>query len=211
MNIIKIISEKLTQNNYLITNENDAILIDGSAEISQVEENLKVFNPKPKLRAVFLTHEHFDHILKVDNLIEKYHCDVYIHEFGRDALYNTEKNMSIIVDVPFRINSENKVKTFVDGEEFDFGNIHIKCLHTPGHSKGSSCFIIDDNMFTGDTIFKMGVGRTDMFGGSEETLRASLNKIISNFENVNTFYSGHGSNASRQEIEYNLSHVLGEV
>ena len=77
MKIIKIVSEKMGQNNYLVASENTAILIDGSAYVSQIEENLKMLG-KVKLQAIFLTHCHFDHILELDNLIAKYNCPLYL-------------------------------------------------------------------------------------------------------------------------------------
>ena len=64
MNIIKIISEKLTQNNYLITSGESAVIIDGSADVSQIEENLKLFNPKPRVKAIILTRISKNHLLK---------------------------------------------------------------------------------------------------------------------------------------------------
>ena len=82
MKIIKIVAEKYGQNTYLIVNGEDAILIDASANVSQVEEHLKMYNPKPKLQAIFLTHEHFDHIAELDNLLKKYECEAYIHKSG---------------------------------------------------------------------------------------------------------------------------------
>ena len=69
MKIIKIINEKYAQNNYLITSGQDAILIDASANVTQIEENLKLSMSKPVLGAIFLTHEHFDHIAELDNFL----------------------------------------------------------------------------------------------------------------------------------------------
>lgn len=209
MKIIKIISEKYGQNNYLVASENTAILIDGSAYVNQIEENLKILG-NAKLQAIFLTHCHFDHILEVDNLMAKYNCPVYIHISGKSSLYKEDENMSIL-DTPYKIKTRKGIKTFKDGSEIVVGDIAVKCFNTPGHTLDSSCFIVGDNMFTGDTLFKVGVGRFDLFGGDEAQLKISLERIRDALsEGINTFYPGHGSNFDKDEMLYNIEHYLGE-
>lgn len=209
MKIIKIVSEKLGQNNYLVTSEESAILIDGSAFVSQVEENLKYTNVA-KLGGIFLTHCHFDHIIELDNLIAKYKCPVYICINGKNSLYNENENMSIL-DKPFKVKTKRGIKTFKDGEEIVIGDITVKCFNTPGHTIDSSCFKIEDNLFTGDTLFKVGVGRFDLFGGDEMQLKISLERIKNRLsQGIITFYPGHGSNFDKDEMAYNIEHYLGE-
>ena len=149
MNILKIISGELNQNNYIIVVNNSAILIDGSAKVEEIEENLKIYSTKPKIKAVLLTHEHFDHIAEVDNICRKYNCNMYIHKSGKMSLFHSGENLSELMgNVPIRVHEKQRVKTFEDGEELIFDDIKVRCLHTPGHSKGSSTFIVEDNMFT---------------------------------------------------------------
>lgn len=209
MKIIKIISEKFGQNNYLVVKDQTAILVDGSAYVNQLEENLKLFNGV-KLQGILLTHCHFDHILELDNLISKYDCPVYIHKSGKSSLYKEDENMSIL-DNPFKIKTKKGIKTFNDSDEITIGNIVIKCFNTPGHTLDSSCFLIEDNLFTGDTLFKVGVGRFDLFGGDEGQLKISLERIKDILSvNVNSFYPGHGSNFNKEEMVYNIEHYLGD-
>ena len=210
MKIIKIINEKYQQNNYLIVNGEDAFLIDASAYVSLVEENLKIFNPKPKLRGIFLTHEHFDHISELDNLVAKFGCPVFIHDNGKNSLYKESENLSIL-DVPFKIKEKKQIKTFEDGDEFTVGDMVIKCCHTPGHSRGSSCFIVNDNMFVGDNVFKMDIGRNDLFGGDKNIQKISLERIKNELSvDIQNFYPGHGVNFNKSDLEYNLNHFAGE-
>lgn len=210
MDIIKIIGEKLQQNSYLIVNGSDAVLIDAGAKVSKIEEALKMYSKKPKLKAVFLTHEHSDHIYEINSITEKYNCDVFIHVCGIPAIFKPEENLSIMDDSPLKISSRKSIKSFDDGDIMSIGDISIKCLHTPGHSKGSSCFIVEDNMFTGDTVFKVGVGRTDLVGGNANTLLISIRKIVSEMNNVKHFYAGHGANALMEEMKYNIENIVGE-
>lgn len=210
MKIIKIINEKYGQNNYLVTSGKDAILIDASANVTQVEENLKLSIPKPIIRAIFITHEHFDHIVELDNLVKKYKCPVFICEYGKSCLYNEKQNLSIL-DIPFKVKEKKLIKTFKDGAEFDIGDINIKCYHTPGHSMGSSCFVIGDSMFVGDTVFKTDIGRSDLFGGDKEVQKISLIRLNQDLaQRIKMFYSGHGANFDLENLKYNLEYLLGE-
>lgn len=210
MKVIKIVSDKLTQNNYLIVDGNDVVLVDGSAKVAQIEEILKMYSPKPKISAIFITHAHFDHIMELDNLAKKYECPVYINKDGKKHLYDEKKNLSVI-DKPFTIKQKKLIKTFVDGEEFVFGNIKVNCFVTPGHSIDSSVFKIGDNLFTGDTIFKIGVGRTDMFSGDRYVQHISLLRLRDeNGFGCENFYSGHGVNFNKDELMYNIEHYLGD-
>lgn len=210
MDIIKIISEKLQQNTYLIVNGTDAVLIDAGAKVNKIEEALKIYTKKPKIKAVFLTHEHFDHIYEINSIIDKYSCDVYVHVSAVPSIFNPDENLSSIFDEPLKISSRKSIKTFDDGDIMSIGDISIKCLHTPGHSKGSSCFVVEDNMFTGDTLFKMGVGRTDLFGSNENALKISIRKIVSEMSDIKIFYAGHGGNALMEEMKYNIENIMGE-
>jgi glyoxylase-like metal-dependent hydrolase (beta-lactamase superfamily II) len=72
-----------------------------------------------------------------------------------------------------------------------FGDLVIKTLHTPGHTKGSTCFICEDILISGDTLFKNGMGRTDLYGGNISELFSSLRKLFS-LDNDYTVYPGHG-------------------
>lgn len=210
MKIIKLVNEQDMQNNYIVATDTTAILIDGNAMVSQIEENLKMLDNKLKLSAIFLTHEHFDHIRQVDNLIAKYKCPVYISKLGKNNLYSPDKNVSVL-DTPFKVTNKRQIKTFKDNEELIVGDLTVKCYLTPGHSMGSACFVIDDNMFTGDTVFKVSVGRSDLFGGDEAVQKISLIRIKNELsENVENFYSGHGANFNKSEMEYNVDNFLGE-
>ena len=210
MKIIKIVSDKLTQNNYLVVDDKTAILIDGSAKVSHIEENIKIYAPKPKICGIFVTHAHFDHIMELDNLAKKYECPIYISKEGKKHLYDEKKNLSVI-DNPFKIKQRKLIKTFVDGDEFVFENLKVKCFVTSGHSVDSSCFKIDNNLFTGDTIFKVGVGRTDMFSGDRYVQKISLLRLKDEDAfGCENFYPGHGVNFNKDELMYNIEHYLGD-
>ena len=210
MDIIKIVEETMGQNSYLVVEGEVAVVIDAGVFVSKIEENLKLFSPKPKLEAIILTHSHFDHIRQLDNIVAKYGCPVYIYKDGKPMLYDENKNLSFL-DVPFKIKTRKGVKTFLDGDTLKFGDIEVKCFNTPGHSIDSSCFVIEDNMFVGDTVFRVEVGRTDLYSGNDNMQKISLERIRDVLsENVQNFYSGHGPNFDRDDLKYNIDRLLGE-
>lgn len=210
MKVIKMVSENMGQNTYLVVKDKSAVLIDCGVGVKEIDANLKLCETKPKLVGVLLTHEHFDHIIELDNVLKKYGCPAYIHENGRNCLYDENKNMSILSNA-FKIKNKKDVKKFKDGDVLQLGDISIACHHTPGHSLGSSCFVIGNNMFTGDTIFKVDFGRNDLFGGDPFVQKISFEKIRNTLiTNVENFYAGHGANFTKEDLIYNLKHFFGE-
>ena len=208
MDIVKIVDEYMAQNSYVVIDGEDAVLIDAGVYVNKVEEVLKMFTPKPVLRAVLLTHAHFDHIREHNNIIAKYKCQAYICKSGKPMLYKEDMNMSIL-DTPIKVKAKRAIKTFVDGANLDDGNLTFACFNTPGHSIDSSCYVVGDNMFTGDTVFKVGVGRYDLYSGDENVLRISLERIKDTLSmDINNFYPGHGANFDKSELDYNISRTL---
>ncbi len=83
-----------------------------------------------------------------------------------------------------------------DNEKITFGNHEIKVIHTPGHTKGGACFLVGDKIFTGDTLFKESVGRTDLPGGNFDEIKSSIeNKLFTLDENLKV-YPGHGPSST---------------
>ncbi len=95
-------------------------------------------------------------------------------------------------------------KLLRDQDTLPFGNSILRVMHTPGHTQGSVCYLIDNIMFTGDTLFDQDIGRTDLYGGSMDDLQASLRKIDALPGNF-TVYPGHGSVTTLQkQRDYNF-------
>lgn len=210
MEIVKIVNDKTSQNSYLIVKDNNAILIDAGVVVSKIEEALNVFSYKPKLNAVFLTHAHFDHIIELDNIIKKFDCPVYIFKSGKSMLYKEDQNMSIL-DKPFKIKNKENIKIFKDEQVIDVCGVEVTCYNTPGHTIDSSCFQVENNLFTGDTVFRTDIGRYDLYSGNENMLMISLRRIRDEFnDNIDTFYPGHGLNFNKEELDYNVTRIIGE-
>lgn len=180
----------IEDNNYLLIDEEskEAVLIDCTEFSPEIEKALNEYGAK--LKYILLTHGHFDHVLGVNETREKLGCKALIHEEDKimlDSLKEFALNFNL---------GEVEIQTvdgFVtEGETIKFGQNEIKVIHTPGHTRGGVCFLVDDKIFTGDTLFYNSVGRTDLPGGSFNQLKSSIqNKLFTLDENI-TVYPGHG-------------------
>lgn len=154
-----------------------------------------------KVKFILLTHGHADHTGAVGELIEKYKVSAYIHNMDKKFIEDGEfmfgplKYKGIAVE----LNSD----TYKD-KVFKLGDRQISCIETPGHTLGGVCFLIENNLFTGDTLFLRSIGRTDLRGGSFDTLIESIkNKLLILDDNI-IVYPGHGPQTSiRYERENN--------
>ena len=140
------------------------------------------------VKALLLTHGHFDHIGAIDELVEKYNCPVYIHQDDYEMIYNDQLNLS-------NYYGELKIKSKVTAvdKNIDIGDFHFEFLHLPGHTIGS-CFIILKNyhvIFSGDVLFKNGIGRFDFPTSSSTDTRNSIKKI-KEIKDDYEIYPGHG-------------------
>ena len=117
------------------------------------------------LEAILLTHGHFDHVGAVKDLYEKTLCKVYLHT---DDLMLPEN----LTAGPLFYTHE-----YGEGDVLELAGLTIRVMHTPGHTEGSVCLLVDDVIFAGDTLFCHSCGRTDLPGGSPEALTASLARL----------------------------------
>ena len=137
--------------------------------------------------AVLLTHGHLDHIAGCASMQVNTDAKIYCGE-GEDKFIFSEENRSIFgVNTPkFEI-----YKTLKDGEELEICGLKIKVIATPGHTPHGVSYLIDGNLFTGDTLFKGSIGRSDFPGGDYETRVKAVKKLYA-LDGDYTVYCGHG-------------------
>ncbi len=155
---------------YIIADEKTKIaaVIDPSWDLEKVLDLLK--KNDLKLQCIINTHSHFDHVLGNDQLAALTGAKIVMHE-----------NSTL----------DNDIIKIVDGMEIQLGNLNIKVIHTPGHSKDSICLLIDDKLFTGDTLFVGSCGRVDLPGGNASELYDSLFEKLAKLNNRIEIYPGH--------------------
>ena len=180
-------------NCYLIKYLNKTILIDPCIDV----KTLVKYNVN-ELEAILITHGHVDHIIFLKQLVKHYNCPVFLTKQALDKVYDDNLNLSTLFNYPLNIQKGSfEYKIITDNIEI-IDDLKIKCILTPGHTNCSVCFLLNNDLFTGDTLFHRSVGRTDFPTGNSLELRKSLKKIISYNQNF-TIYPGHDSISTIEE------------
>ena len=204
MNIFKKNVGVYGSNSYIISNDDgDAIIIDVGGNADDLYAYMKEHNLN--LKAILLTHGHFDHVLGVNALRKLSGAPSYISKDDYDMTQRTDfmlnDKMRNYIDEPINIDH-----TIDEEGPMKFGSIELNVIKTPGHTKGGLTYQIGDNLFVGDTIFFHSVGRSDLYGGDEAELMDSVNKVL-NLEGNYTIYPGHSMNTSSEEERANNTYI----
>ena len=199
MEIKTLILRHIQTNCYLLSTESGAIVVDPGFVNEETERFLLENSDKERL--ILITHGHFDHISGALALREKTGVKIAIGRLDNEYLSDNALNLSCRFRTPVIPFSADILLD--DLQEFLVGDINVKTILTPGHTKGGVCYLINDVIFSGDTIFFESIGRTDFPGGSYETLIDSINKLFSLPKDY-ALYPGHGEPTTlSHEKKYN--------
>ncbi len=176
------------ENSFVITEtgENVSAIVDPGFET--LPKELEDFN----IKYILLTHAHIDHIFYAKKLADKTGAKIVIGKYDEKALSDENLNLSSLFGQRLSFSADIVLN---DLEEIEFAKFKIQALHTPGHTVGSCCYIVEDHMFTGDTIMAGTVGRTDLPTGDTSAQRQSLEKL-KNIQKDYILYCGHGPNST---------------
>ena len=171
---------------YILSKEGgqECIVIDPGAEANRIRKHVG----DRKIAAILLTHGHFDHIGAVRELMEP-GTKLVIHGLDAPMLGDPELNASAGL-IARKVTAPEATDLVKEGDELEFAGLKVKVLHTPGHTPGSVCYEIGGELFTGDTLFEYGWGRTDLPGGSEAQMEASLRRLMPMVQTM-PFHAGH--------------------
>jgi glyoxylase-like metal-dependent hydrolase (beta-lactamase superfamily II) len=200
MNIISKVVGDLQENCYIVYEKKDAVVIDPGADAQKILDILK--EKDLNLTHILLTHGHFDHIGAVGEIKSRTGAQICIHFDDSDMLVSPQKNLSVFIGETLETYPADMY--LYDGQIIETGGMRIKVLATPGHTPGGVSFEIGDNLFTGDTLFRLSVGRTDFPGSSTVKLNHSLTEVLGNLKKNYFVYPGHGpASTLDEEKEYN--------
>ncbi len=169
-----------------------AIIIDPGGEARKIKLVLDKHKLKPAL--IINTHGHYDHIGS-DN---EFDVPIYIHEQDLALLKDPQLNLSGLFALPYRVKSE--IRILEDNQNIELQDLQLKVLHIPGHTPGGIALLMikptDKIVFTGDTLFCQGIGRSDLSGGDESLLKKAIKEKLLTLADDTVIYPGHGPSST---------------
>lgn len=186
-------------NCYIVQDENskETMVIDPAGEIDKIIEMLDIL--QAKLKYIYLTHCHGDHIGGVQELKERYGGKIVIERKDAENILNPDVSLTTYIGFPnLTIEADARVD---DGDLLHLGDLEFKVLYTPGHTEGGSCLYCESEklLFSGDTLFRGTWGRTDVPTGSFEDIINSITKKLMILPDETIVYPGHGKSTMIRE------------
>lgn len=172
-----------------------AIVIDPGAEAEKIKDRLNACGLK--VHCILNTHGHADHI----GANRALRAPIFVHRQDADFLNNPQLNLSSMFGVA--LTSPAPERLLEDGEDIRVGDINLQVIHTPGHTPGGISLDAAKFVFTGDTLFAQGIGRTDFPYASEQALLQSIRKRLLVLQDEVVVYPGHGPSSTIGEERRN--------
>ena len=196
----------LWTNGYLFWDEatKDAFFVDPGGSTQEVTDFISANNLN--LKAILLTHGHIDHVAGIHELVPFTGDNIYIHHDDAAMLRKPSRQLQALLGVSF--GGLENFREVEDGTRLEFSGYKVEAIHTPGHTEGSVCYMVEDDgghkvLLSGDTLFAQSVGRTDLEGGDDVKLEASLRRLAELPDGLHVL-PGHGPDTNiGSEREFN--------
>lgn len=209
MKIDIICLEQNMANTYVVSHNHQSIIIDPANSVEAIEQAVG----NNEVVGIFLTHGHYDHFKTLIKVMNKYQVPLYLHKHAYGKLNHPEANYcTYFGEKNGTIIDETKVIFVKDNDNLSLGNFTIKIWSTKGHTDCSICLFIDHYLFSGDTIFRKHVGRTDLESSNTHDLLISIKRLM-NLKDDFLIYPGHGPSTSINEERrenYFYKQIMGE-
>ncbi|MBK5251625.1 MAG: MBL fold metallo-hydrolase [Peptostreptococcaceae bacterium] len=194
MQIERIVTGIYAANCYIVHGGqlNEAIVVDPGGNVEDIARYLR--KRKLNLKKIVLTHGHLDHIGGAEELRRITEAKIVIHKKDAYMLHDAEKNMSATAGGNAISFIEDDLLR--DGDIIAVDGINALVIHTPGHSAGGICLKIEDTLFSGDTLFRGSIGRTDLDKGSMGAIMSSIMDKLMKLPDETRVFPGHGSETS---------------
>lgn len=209
LNIKTFMCNLLQENTYVVSDDTkECVIIDCGAYYEEERTAITQYIDNEGLKPVHLlcTHGHFDHNFGIDTIYHAYGLKAEIAEEDGFLINDIPGQFLRMIGVPLKRDYPPVGRYFEPNEVIRFGHHELKILKTPGHTPGGVVFYCEAEgiAFSGDTLFRMSVGRTDFEGGSYKELAESLKNVIAKMPAETTVYSGHGPKTTiSDELKYN--------
>lgn len=181
----------VSTNCYVVMNETtkEAVIVDLARHPKKILDYIE--EKELDVKAILLTHGHFDHIMGIDALLEVYDIPVYVHEGDKETMNNPALNLSGNY-------SFSDAVYLKDGDVLKIAGMEFKVIHTPGHTPGCACYYAEEDkiLFSGDTLFEMSVGRTDFPNSSTKDLVRSVREKLFTLPDDVLVFPGHMGDTS---------------
>lgn len=199
MEVIVIPTGAMEENCYLIYDPEtgNALIIDPGDDAGMISGMVKAL--RVNVQAILLTHSHFDHIGAVDSLVNEFHVPVYMSREEIDWFHAHGKQDQMFFGALTSLESD---LVAIQAGKQKIGQFEVDAILAPGHSAGSTMYLIGENLFSGDVLFQGSIGRTDLPGGNVEQMIQSL-ALIRNLPGNYTVYPGHGPAST---LDYEKTH-----
>ena len=194
MEVIKKSLGQMGTNCYVVWDEKtlEAAVIDPGFEDQRI--NAIINENKLQVKYILLTHGHFDHLGGVNQIKQLTGAKVLIHQSDADCLTDPRRNLSVLAGLSMVLDPADGFLS--ENETITLGEIVIRVIHTPGHSKGGICLLAEDQLFAGDTLFNTSIGRTDFADGDLNELLNGISSKLFILDDATTVLPGHGENTT---------------
>jgi len=185
-----ILLKEYQTNTYLLydTESQEAMLIDPAAYSESLAQHIR--NSNLRLKLIVNTHGHGDHIGANAAFARSFGCPIAIHSLDAPMLSDGRKNLSLYMGYDLASTAADQL--LKDGDVLMLGEVPVKVIHTPGHTKGSLCLLVNKYLVSGDTLFEQSIGRTDLPGGDHAAIIASIQDKLFVLPDDVLVYPGHG-------------------
>ncbi len=192
MIVDKLVVGQLSANCYIVGSEvgGEGMVIDPGGDAGRIIDRVREL--KLDIKLIVLTHGHSDHAAALREVKEATGARFAMYADDVKTLRRRTLNLSLFLGIFYLHPLPSPDRLLKDGDEIDIGGLHFKVVHTPGHTPGSICLLGEEVVFTGDTLFSLGIGRFDLPGGSSDQLIDSIKSRLLVLDNRTKVYPGHG-------------------
>lgn len=186
MNVYRVLTTQLQTNTYIVVNGSRAFVVDPGGDFEKIKQLITELGVT--VETVLLTHGHFDHT-NAALFFQQEGALVFCHKNDLSKL-NTYRGMAFSAS-----ETHNKLTADIvlqGGETLNIAGLSVKVIWTPGHSAGGVCYVVEDSIFCGDTVFYMSYGRTDFYDGSYKEIKNSILNKLFMLKTDYKLYTGHG-------------------